>query len=156
MNPPPNATKRSSASSASGATITTIRAQLDALSGAITAADATITEAERAGVLVDEGRTALREAREHQVTGHVLVHAFAEAPFLERATSGLDAARRAQEAGDAALRELDTRRRGLAVATLLILVFLVVLGMKIRRLPPPSADDLGTGDSSPTGGTISR
>lgn len=112
-----------------------IRAQLDALTGAIAAADATLTRAERAGMLVDDGRTALREAREHQVTGHVLVHAFAAAPFTERAVAGLAAARRAEIAGAAALEELETRRRGLAAATLLILTFLVALGLKIRSLP---------------------
>jgi predicted CXXCH cytochrome family protein len=112
-----------------------IRTQLDALAGAIAAADATLTQAERAGMLVDEGRAALREAREHQVTGHVLVHAFAEAPFAERSDAGLAAARRAEGAGAAALQELETRRRGLAVATLLILTFLVALGLKIRSLP---------------------
>lgn len=119
----------------SAQTIRDIRQALDRLSAAMSEADAILTRAERAGMLVDEGRTALREAREHQVQSRVLVHAFAAAPFAERAVAGAASARRAHEAGEAALQELQVRRRGLAVATLLVLAFLVTLGLKIRRLP---------------------
>lgn len=116
-------------------TIRDIRQTLERLSGAISGADAILTRAERAGMLVDDGRSALRDAREHQVQSRVLVHAFAAAPFAERAVAGVGSARRAQAAGEAALQELQVRRGGLAVATLLILGFLVTLGLKIRRLP---------------------
>ena len=116
-------------------TIQDIRQDLGRLSAALSEADALLTRAERAGMLVDEGRTAQREAREHQVQSRVLVHAFAAAPFAERAAAGIASARRAHEAGEAALQELQVRRRGLAVATLLVLAFLVTLGLKIRRLP---------------------
>jgi hypothetical protein len=70
------------------------------------------------------------------VQSRVLVHAFAAAPFSAAAGKAVAAAQQAEAAGGAALRELDVRRRGLAVATLLILAFLVTLGIKIRRLPP--------------------
>ena len=116
-------------------TIRDIRQALERLSGAISGADAILTRAERAGMLVDEGRSALRDAREHQVQSRVVVHAFAAAPFAEKAAAGGGSARRAQAAGEAALQELQVRRGGLAVATLLILGFLVTLGLKIRRLP---------------------
>lgn len=112
-----------------------MRQELDSLSAAMSAADATIIRAEHAGMLLDDGRAALREAREHQVQSHVMVHAFAAAPFTERSAAGLASARRAQQAGDTALQELQVRRRGLGVATLLVLAFLVTLGLKIRRLP---------------------
>jgi predicted CXXCH cytochrome family protein len=118
----------------SAETIRAIRRDLDLLSATMAEADATITRAEQAGMLLDDGRTALRDAREHQVQSHVLVHGFAAPPFSERATAGIASAQRAQEAGDAALEELQARRRGLAIATLLILAFLVTLGLKIRRL----------------------
>jgi hypothetical protein len=116
-------------------TILDMRRDLDRLSAVMTTADATITRAEQADMLLDQGRTALREASEHQVQSHVLLHGFAAAPFAERAAAGIASAQRAQEAGDAALQELQVRRRGLAVATLLLLAFLVTLGLKIRRLP---------------------
>jgi len=116
-------------------TIRDIRQELGRLSAAVSEAGALLTRAELAGMLVDEGRAALREAREHQVQSRVLVHAFAAAPFAERAAAGVASARRAHEAGQAALQEIQVRRRGLAVATLLVLAFLVTLGLKIRRLP---------------------
>ena len=123
-------------SSGGASTITAVRQQLVGLTGALDRADAILTRAERAGMLVDEGRQRLRTARQEQVQSRVLVHTFAAAPFAEAAGKALAAAQEAEAAGEAALQELDVRRRGLAVATLLILAFLVTLGLKIRRLPP--------------------
>ncbi len=122
------------------ATIRQMRQNLDRLAAGMSSADAVLTRAERAGMLVDEGRTALRDAREHQVQSRVLVHAFAAEPFARTAAEGVTSALRAQQAGDAAMRELEVRRRGLAVATLLILLFLGGLWVKIRRLPLPVED----------------
>jgi predicted CXXCH cytochrome family protein len=119
----------------SGATIRTMRSDLDRLSAGLASADAVLTRAERAGMLIDEGRAALRDAREHQVQSRVLVHAFAAQPLGEAAAQGIMSASRAQADGDAAMRELQVRRRGLAVATLVILGFLLTLWLKIRRLP---------------------
>lgn len=118
------------------ATIRTMRENLDRLSSGVSSADAVLTRAEHAGMLVDEGRSALRDAREHQVQSRVLVHTFAAEPFSRTSAEGAAAAGRAQEAGNAAMRELEFRREGLGVAILLILAFLVTLGLKIRRLPP--------------------
>jgi predicted CXXCH cytochrome family protein len=112
-----------------------VRQQLDRLSAAVASADAVLTRAERAGMLVDEGRLALREARDHQLHSRVLVHAFAAQPLAAMAAEGATAARRAQDAGDGAIREIEVRRRGLAVATVLVFAFLVTLWWKIQRLP---------------------
>jgi predicted CXXCH cytochrome family protein len=99
-------------------------------------ADALVTRAETAGVLVDEGHLALADAREAHVQLRVLVHAFSSEPFTEVLAEGRAAVERADQAGNAGLEELDFRRGGLAVATLFILGFLVTLAIKIRRLPP--------------------
>jgi len=123
----------------SGMTIRRVREELDGLSAALSNADAVLTRAERAGMLVDDGRTAFQEAREYRVQSRVLVHAFALAPLLKVTTEGTASARRAQQVGEAAMLELQTRRRGLALATLVILAFLGTLWLKIRRLPPPSS-----------------
>ena len=64
------------------------------------------------------------------------MHAFADTPFAATAAKGIAEAARAEAIGNAALGELRYRRNGLAVATLLILGFLVTLWWKIRRLPP--------------------
>jgi hypothetical protein len=86
-------------------------------------------------MLVDEGRLALRAAREQQVQARVLVHAFAVEPFSAAAAEGAASAQRALDAGEAASRELQVRRTGLGVTTLLIIAFLITLWIKIRRLP---------------------
>jgi predicted CXXCH cytochrome family protein len=123
----------------SGMTIRRVRKELDGLSAALSNAEELLTRAERAGMLVDDGRAAFQEAREHRIQSRVLVHAFALAPFSKVTSEGVASARRAQQAGEAAMRELQTRQRGLAVATLLILAFLGTLWLRIRRLPPPSS-----------------
>lgn len=116
-------------------TVMDIRRGLDDLNRTIGAGDVVLTRAERAGMLVDDGTGALREARDHQIHSRVLVHAFAIKPFNDMVNQGLSAARRSQGIGENALRELQVRRRGLFGATVLIIGFLVTLGIKIRRLP---------------------
>jgi predicted CXXCH cytochrome family protein len=95
-----------------------------------------LTRAEEAGMLVDEGFGALRDAEEQQILARLTVHAFAAKPFTPIAEKGVAAASRAEQIGNEALAELQFRRKGLAVATLLIVGFLVTLWVKIRRLPP--------------------
>jgi predicted CXXCH cytochrome family protein len=122
---------------AGAALIRTVRSGFDTLTAKYDAAKALLERAEEAGMLVDDGRAALRDATEHRVRLRVAVHAFAEAPFKESLDLGVAAADKAQHAADAAMSELSFRRRGLAIATLVILGFLLTLGLKIRRLPPP-------------------
>ena len=119
----------------SAMTIAAIRTALDGLAADMAAADAALGIVERAGMPVDEGRLALRTAREHQVQARVLVHTFAPQPLGDTAAKGAAAAQQALAAGRAAARELQVRRTGLGVATLLIIGFLITLWLKIRRLP---------------------
>lgn len=122
-------------------TIMALRQGLDRLGTQIVTAEAVLGRAERAGMLVDEGRGALREAADHQIHSRVLVHAFTVKLFDEMAGQGFAAAERARRVGDDALGELQVRRKGLWVATFLILGFLVTLGWKIRQLPPAKRSD---------------
>ena len=116
-------------------TILEVRQALDRLATAVSTADAVLARAERAGMLVEDGRIALREAREHQIHSRVLVHAFATRPLAEMAGQGFGSATRAEGVGEQAMRELQVRHRGLAVATIVIVGFLASLWLKIRRLP---------------------
>jgi hypothetical protein len=118
------------------ATIASFRQNLDRLATLIDGADQTLRRAERAGVLVDDGRVALREAHEHQIHARVMIHRFADAPFAEVAAQGIAASGRAQEGGDRGLQELQYRRRGLAVALFFLVGFLLTLWVRIRTLPP--------------------
>jgi predicted CXXCH cytochrome family protein len=120
-------------------TILAVRQGLDALTRNLGSAESVVERAERAGMLVDDARVMLQEAREHQIQARVLVHTFADKPFADVAAKGLEAVQRAERAGEEALAELQFRRRGLAVATLVIIGFLITLGWKIRRLPAPES-----------------
>jgi predicted CXXCH cytochrome family protein len=118
------------------ADIVAVQDGLRRLSAGIDRAQGVLDRAEQAGMLVDEGRLALRDAHERQILARVTVHAFAAASFTETAAPGVAEAARAEAVGTAALQELQFRRKGLAVATILILGFLLTLWVKIRRLPP--------------------
>lgn len=122
------------------ATIKKFRDGLEGLGAAMTSAEMVVDRAEQAGMLVEDAHLALQDAREQQVQSRVAIHAFMDEPFTEFSAKGLEAARRAEGLGVAALEELQTRRRGLAVATLLIIGFLITLWLKIRRLPTPGTD----------------
>ena len=116
--------------------ITAVRKGFDDLALRMTAAREGLHRAEKAGMLVEDGKLALHEATEAHVRLRVLVHAFATPPFDEVLKPGVAAAEKAVGLGDAAMAELQYRRGGLAIATLVILGFLVTLYLKIRRLPP--------------------
>ena len=122
-------------------TIVAMKERLDRLAAQIAAGNTVLDRAERAGMLVEDGRTALREAIDHQIHSRVLVHAFALKPVDDMAGQGLTAADGARRVADDALQELRFRRQGLGVATFLILGFLATLWWKIRRLPQPAPDD---------------
>lgn len=118
--------------------ITTMRSGFDSFAASYAEAQHVLERAEEAGMLVDDGMAALRDAQEQRVRLRVLVHTFAEDPFTEGLKAGLSASTTAKAAGDAALEELAYRRKGLVLATLAILGFLLTLGLKIRSLPPVS------------------
>ncbi len=117
------------------ADIAAVEQGLARLGSSIDRARQVLDRAEVAGMLVDEGLGFLRDAQEQQVMARLTVHAFAAKSFQPIADKGVAAAVQAEQYGTNALAELKVRRRGLAVATLLIIGFLITLGVKIRRLP---------------------
>jgi predicted CXXCH cytochrome family protein len=120
----------------SGKTITLVAQGFGELARQTSAAASVLERATTAGMLVDDGAAALRAANEAHIRMRVLVHAFAAPPFSETLNEGLKAAASARTVGDQAMAELQFRRKGLGIATLLIVGFLATLFLKIRRLPP--------------------
>jgi predicted CXXCH cytochrome family protein len=116
------------------ADITIVHDGLARLDESIRQASELLDRAGQAGMLVDEGRLVLGDAHERQILARVGVHAFAAKPFTEVAAPGVAQAERARDVGARALEELQTRRKGLAIATALIVGFLFTLWVKIRRL----------------------
>jgi hypothetical protein len=115
--------------------IKSVRRGFDDLQQRMKDADSVLSRAETAGMLIEDGKLALHNAVEAHVRMRVLVHAFASPPFDEVLKEGVAAAEKARTVGDNAMGELRYRRRGLAVATLVILGFLATLFVKIRQLP---------------------
>ena len=116
--------------------IKNVRLGFDDLAQRMSGAESVLKRAETAGMLVEEGTLALHDATQANVQMRVLVHAFATPPFEAVLKTGQAAADKARAVGDDAMAELQYRRRGLAVATLVILGFLATLWVKIRKLPP--------------------
>jgi predicted CXXCH cytochrome family protein len=111
------------------------KVRLVELADSIEQAEQALDRAHVAGMLVDEGMLILGRAREQQILSKVAMHGFELDPIVERVDAGLALSAEAEQYGDDAMVELQYRRKGLAVATLLILGFLITLGVKIRRLP---------------------
>ena len=91
----------------------------------------------RGGVETRETLLEIDQAVDAQIGLQVLVHSFAvdeAGEFSELQAQGMEHARTAVELGREALEELAYRRRGLAVALLIILVVLIGLALKIREI----------------------
>lgn len=93
--------------------------------------------ARRGGVEVRGGLAAIDRAVDSQIQLETLVHGFSvaeDSPFVAKYKEGIGHAQAAIEAGQSALDELAFRRKGLAVALVVILMVLVALALKIRQL----------------------
>lgn len=93
--------------------------------------------ARRGGVETREAAASIDMAVDSQVQLEVLLHAFdvdEGSEFLATHEEGIAHVQAALEAGQHALDELAFRRRGLAIALVIILVVLIALGMKIREI----------------------
>ena len=122
--------------------------RMNELTALTASAERVMLAARRGGVEAHAGLAEVEQAVAAQIALEALVHTFSTAAggaFDERHREGLEHARAALAAGHEALDELAARRRGLAVALAVIVLFLIALALKIRRLsvaaegsPPPS------------------
>ncbi len=97
----------------------------------------TLLAARRGGVQTSGVELALGRAIDAQIELEALAHTFSVddgGAFSERSREGYELARLALLAGDEALEELQSRRRGLGVSLLFIFLALVALALKIRML----------------------
>lgn len=104
--------------------------------------------ARRGGVETGEVDEAIDRAVDAQIELQVLVHSFETGEGTELASrhaEGVESAKEALEAGEAALQELRFRRKGLAASLVVILALLIALGLKIRQLS--GAESSATGES---------
>ncbi len=101
---------------------------------AITQAETVLDTAERRGMEVSSAKLELASAHEALIKARVDVHTFRDSEVQKVTDPGLVIAKQANEAGVAALQELNFRRKGLGVALITILVAIAGLVLKIRQI----------------------
>jgi hypothetical protein len=101
---------------------------------AITQADTLLDTAERKGMEVSSAKLELADAHEALIKARVNVHTFRDLEVEKVADPGLEVAKRANQAGVAALQELNVRRKGLGISLITILVAIAGLYLKIRQI----------------------
>jgi len=75
-------------------------------------------------------------ARQGLLQARTLIHAFSKPVMEDKLIEISENQANALEAGYAALRGVQERRRGLAISTMLLLLLTIVVAIKIRTLPP--------------------
>ncbi len=116
-----------------------IRASLDSLSGQYRAAEALVRRAERAGMEVGDALFDLNEAAGSLTKTRSTLHSFNPGRVEEVQRGGMELAEKALQKAQAALDELEFRRKGLGLSLVVIAVLGVALFLKIRavdREPP--------------------
>ena len=111
-----------------------IAQDLGRLDLAIARADTVLDTAERAGMEVSNAKLELASAHEALIKARVDVHTFRDAEVQKVTDPGLEIAKKADQAGVAALQELNFRRKGLGVALITIFVAIAGLYLKIRQI----------------------
>jgi hypothetical protein len=97
-------------------------------------ADSILTDAEHAGMPVDQARFELAQVQNALIGARAILHAASLDSLQAKVDEGLTLSAAGFEAGEGAFVELRTRRTGLAVSALFILVLILGLVMKIRQL----------------------
>lgn len=107
---------------------------VDSLLRARTRGDSILTEAEHAGMPVDQPRFELAKVQNAIVGARAILHMANLDSLQVRIDEGLALSTAGFEAGEGAFAELRTRRKGLAVSAVFILFLILGLLMKIRHL----------------------
>ncbi len=111
-----------------------IRADLDSLKWKIALADSIVKKAMRAGMEVSEAQFKINDAKENLIKSRTLVHSLVEEKVKQHTTEGMKRAEEAFQMGVAALKELQFRRKGLALSVIFIMLFAIGLYLKIREI----------------------
>jgi Cytochrome c3/Doubled CXXCH motif (Paired_CXXCH_1) len=104
-------------------------------------ADEVINTAERSGMEVSSAKVELTNAHGELIKARVNVHTFNPADVEKLTDGGVEISQKAYQAGIAALKERDFRRKGLGVALVFIVLAIGGLILKIRQFESrPEAD----------------
>ncbi len=114
------------------ATAQQMRQQEDDLVAKINLADSLLIKAEKAGVEVSEGKFTLTDAENALTKTRSVVHFFSLEKFNEVVEPGFEVANRAVDEGKLALKEVQNRRRWLAIISVIIFIVAISLYFKIK------------------------
>jgi predicted CXXCH cytochrome family protein len=109
-------------------------ADLSKLGDSIGRAERVLDVAERAGMEVSSPKVQLTDANDALVKARVNVHTFDETAVRKLTDAGVEIAGTTYQAGVAALRERDYRRKGLGIALIAIVLAICGLYLKIRQM----------------------
>jgi len=123
-----------SADDAGAKTAMAIAATLGRASAAISAAQARVDHAARAGMLMDDALVKLEEAHQALVVSQVEIHTVKEEAVAKQSDQALAGAAAADKLARTAEAEIRYRRSGLFVSLMVIAVAIVALLLKIRSM----------------------
>jgi nitrate/TMAO reductase-like tetraheme cytochrome c subunit len=109
-------------------------AWIDGLDGALKQSETVLARAEEYGMEVSEAQVRLLDGRENLVKSRLALHAIDPGQMRQPIDAGMAIARETLAAGQAALREKDFRRWGLAVSVILIGIAILAIRFLIRRI----------------------
>jgi hypothetical protein len=121
-------------SSAGGKAALEMSSLLKSLRESVLRSDQILERSRSYGMEVSEALLRQSEAKENLVKARLAVHAFRVEAVRKPVTAGLSVTTETWNAGEAALRERDHRRIGLAVSLVFILITLAGLWLTIRRI----------------------
>jgi hypothetical protein len=107
---------------------------IDTLGGSLKHSDEVLEKAERYGMEVSEAQARLGDGRENLVKARLALHSFQPEGMHKPIEAGMAIADETLHAGQAALKEKDFRRFGLAVSALFIAITVAAIWLVIRRL----------------------
>ena len=113
---------------------TAMKKGLENLSSSVDRARASLERADRLGMDVERPTYDLTAAGEALVRARVMVHAHSEKEFATVIEEGVQVAGEVEKAALAKLDEYGFRRKGLAVASAMLLLFAGLLALKARRI----------------------
>jgi len=107
---------------------------LDGLDTALQQSEKVLARAEEYGMEVSEAQVRLIDGRENLVKSRLVMHSMQPEEMRKPIDAGMAVAKETLAAGQAALREKDIRRLGLAVSVVLIAIAMLAIRSLIRRL----------------------
>ena len=122
------------AGSAPAQTAAQMAAWIDGLDRALKQSETVLARAEESGMEVSEAQVRLIDGRENLVKSRLALHAIDPGEMRKPIDAGMAIAKETLASGQAALREKDYRRWGLAVSVLLIGIAILAIRFLIRRI----------------------